>query len=182
MVGDVPDPALVRFLLLAFIDPDNSRLIRRAQECWESGRYQPAINFLEGVKDAGYLRAFKWFTIAIGTLKLHKHQSAFVLLMAVSDMIEDHGPDLVTIIPMPGDDPDLQFALGYVLLDLDRLEEAHAAFQKSIRVRPDDPQTVYHLGLVFVAAGDQAAAREQYVLLERLDDILARQLYDKINF
>lgn len=169
-------------LQLARIAPDNADRLRQAREQWGAGRYDLAIIHLMNIRADGHLRASISFTIAIASLKMSRHDAAFGRLEAAADVIDEHGPCPTSLITLSENDPDYQFARGYVMRTLGRLDEAHAALQTSLNARPDDPYTVYQLGLVFVAVGDQAAAREAYVLLSRLDEQLAHVLYDQIHF
>lgn len=166
----------------ARIDGDNTDRLRLARDMWREGRYDLAITYLMAIRDAGELRAFTSFTIAIASLKLKRPAAAFSMLEAAATVIGDDGPDPMALVTLPEDDPDFQFARGFVLRALGRLEEAHAALQAALKARADDPHTLYQLGLVFVAAGDQAAARNAYLRLSLLDEALARALYDQILF
>lgn len=79
-----------------------------------------------------------------------------------------------------GDPADCGLARGYLLIKEGELESAHERLKAAREIGPLRPIAHYCLGLLYVAAGDQAAARECYISLEQLDGELARQLYDKI--
>lgn len=50
------------------------------------------------------------------------------------------------------------FNLGYVLVELERYDEAAAAFDQCANLVPDDPATHFELGLIHLARGDFARA------------------------
>ena len=72
-------------------------------------------------------------------------------------------------------------SLGRALLADGRVEPARDAFERAVTINAADP--VAHLGLAraHLARGDRAAAREQVLLLDRLDPQLARMLEREIR-
>lgn len=164
------------------LDGESKRSLARARENWQAGRYEPAIAHLEQIACEGFRDACRLFAIAVAQLKLGRAEAAFETLRAAAPAFEHSRRAPPPLIALDDGDPDYQLALGALLRDLGRLEAAHAALRCALRIRPGHPQTVYHLGLFFVVAGDQAAAREQYVELARLDESLARALYDRVHF
>ena len=67
-------------------------------------------------------------------------------------------------------------SLGRALLTEGRVEPALSAFERAIAVNPADPVARLGLARAYAAAGDRASAREQLVVLSRLDPRLARQV------
>ncbi|HET9923450.1 MAG TPA: tetratricopeptide repeat protein, partial [Methylomirabilota bacterium] len=67
-------------------------------------------------------------------------------------------------------------SLGRALLTEGRVEPALSAFERAIAVNPTDPVARLGLARAYAARGDRAAAREQLVVLSRLDPRLARQV------
>jgi protein O-mannosyl-transferase len=67
-------------------------------------------------------------------------------------------------------------SLGRALLTEGRVEPALSAFERAIAVNPADPVARLGLARAYAARGDRAAAREQLVVLSRLDPRLARQV------
>lgn len=59
------------------------------------------------------------------------------------------------------------FNLGYVLLELNRHDEALAAFQRCLGLEPDDPATHYEIGFIHFARGDYHQSLEQLQLALR---------------
>lgn len=56
------------------------------------------------------------------------------------------------------------FNLGYVLVELDRLEEAAEAFARCLALAPDDPATHFELSLVYLSRGDYGEALDHLQL------------------
>jgi tetratricopeptide (TPR) repeat protein len=67
-------------------------------------------------------------------------------------------------------------SLGRARLILGQVERALTAFERAIAVNPADPVARLGLARAYAARGDRAAAREQLVVLSRLDPRLARQV------
>ncbi|HEY7654838.1 MAG TPA: tetratricopeptide repeat protein [Methylomirabilota bacterium] len=67
-------------------------------------------------------------------------------------------------------------SLGRAQLTEGRVEPALTAFERAIAVNPADPVARLGLARAYAARGDRAAAREQLVVLSRLDPRLARQV------
>ena len=67
-------------------------------------------------------------------------------------------------------------SLGRALLTEGRVEPALSAFERAIAVNPADPVARLGLARAYAARGDRSAAREQLVVLSRLDPRLARQV------
>jgi tetratricopeptide (TPR) repeat protein len=63
----------------------------------------------------------------------------------------------------------------------DHYEDAIKAFQASLRADPNDAETHYSLGLMFLLTGKKDAAMEEYRLLKTLDDELGKRLLDFIS-
>ncbi len=55
------------------------------------------------------------------------------------------------------------------------------AYRKALQSRPEEPQTLFQLGLVHIQAGDPAAARRQHDVLQRVSPPLAAQLLKAIE-
>ncbi len=53
-------------------------------------------------------------------------------------------------------------------------------FKKALRGDPNNPETHYHLGIAYFLSGDKDAALEEYILLQRLDEQRAENLFDLI--
>lgn len=50
------------------------------------------------------------------------------------------------------------FNLGYVLLELERYDEAFGAFQQCLQFEPDDPATHYEIAVIYLARSDFSTA------------------------
>jgi tetratricopeptide (TPR) repeat protein len=60
-----------------------------------------------------------------------------------------------------GEDPDAYVALGVALRGQKRFDDARAAYEKALAVRPDHPPALYDLGILYMDfAPDKAKARE----------------------
>lgn len=161
---------------------DGAAHLRTASDHWQSGRFDMAISGLTDIHGDSLTAACVSFTVAIANLKLGRHADAFAMLREAAEALVQLDREPASLVSLRIDDPDYQLARGYTLREMGRLEDAHAALQAALRSRPNDPHAIFHLGLLFVEAGDQAAAREQYVALARLDEGFARELYDRIHF
>jgi tetratricopeptide (TPR) repeat protein len=64
--------------------------------------------------------------------------------------------------------PESHVALGRVYMQARRLEEAAAAFDAALALRPDDPDLIYHRGSVRLAQGRPEAALEDFTRAQRL--------------
>lgn len=60
------------------------------------------------------------------------------------------------------DNPDLQFALGTVELQMSLWEDAVKAFQRTLNLRPNDPLATYNLGRAFLGQWKFEDARQQF--------------------
>lgn len=56
------------------------------------------------------------------------------------------------------------FNLGYVLVELERYEEALESFQRCLSLAPDDSATHYEMGLIYLSRGDFGAALDHLQL------------------
>jgi Tfp pilus assembly protein PilF len=72
--------------------------------------------------------------------------------------------------------------MGEVYMELDLLEQAVEAFERAIRLRPDDTATHLKLGLAYVAQHDWNAALGQFQILRTLNEVVANELFDKIIY
>ena len=162
--------------------PNSPDCFRLVIECWEKAKYDLAAYELNRMIEANPQIPDNTFTLAIVYLKLNRQEDALAVLRQCVDIEScgDVAPQPVVQIPVG--DPDYQFARGFLHLETGDLEAAHTALQASLRARPGDHHTIYQLGRLFIEAGDQAAAREQYLKLSLLNEPLAKQLYDQIVF
>jgi tetratricopeptide (TPR) repeat protein len=68
-----------------------------------------------------------------------------------------------------GDDADAYVALGVALRGQKRFDEARAAYEKALAVRPDHPPALYDLGILYMDfAPDKAKARENLTLYRKV--------------
>lgn len=71
--------------------------------------------------------------------------------------------------------------LGDAYSGMRQYGQAVAAYRESIRLKPDDAEAQYGLGLAHLAAGRKDEALQAYRTLQRLDRKKAQELYAKIN-
>jgi tetratricopeptide (TPR) repeat protein len=118
--------------------------------------------------------------MALSYYKLNLPENAEAVIdRAVADGAE---PALLTPRFEGGLDPDYHKALAYAMLQFSDLENALAQIKAALASAPLDPVANYYLGLIYYEAGDQAASREQYLALSRIDVPLADRLYQMILF
>lgn len=72
--------------------------------------------------------------------------------------------------------------MGEAYMELDLLEESVEAFERAVRLRPDDTATHLKLGLAYVARNDWNAALGQFQILRTLNEVVANELFDKIIY
>ena len=72
------------------------------------------------------------------------------------------------------------FAMGEALYRLGRETEGANAFREAIRVDPDFAPAHYILGTVMLYKGDRSGALEQFKILKKLDEEMARNLFNRI--
>jgi tetratricopeptide (TPR) repeat protein len=58
------------------------------------------------------------------------------------------------------ENPDVDDTLGWIYYKKDMASLAIRSFEDSLKRRPDTPEVLYHLGLAYAKAGDEAKARE----------------------
>ncbi len=73
------------------------------------------------------------------------------------------------------------YNLGLVYQNMGRYEEAGDSFRQSIKLRPDFTEAHYSLGRIYAVTGNNAAAGEEYTILNKLDPALAARLNGIIN-
>lgn len=61
-----------------------------------------------------------------------------------------------------------------------RYEEAIKSFKEAIRIRPDDAEAHYHLGVTYLNNEKQGPALDEYKILKALDEKLADDLFNLI--
>src|SRR5262249_10830949 len=66
--------------------------------------------------------------------------------------------------------------LGFALYKLNRLPVALEELRTAIRIKNDYALPHYYAGLVFIQQNNKVGAQEQYVILTRLDQSLAKKL------
>jgi cytochrome c-type biogenesis protein CcmH/NrfG len=59
--------------------------------------------------------------------------------------------------------------------------EAIDAYQQAVRLRPDQPEAYYNLGLVYLEIGDRESALAQSRLLEPIDPALNKKLLAELQ-
>ena len=59
-------------------------------------------------------------------------------------------------------------------------QDAVAAYQQAIRLKPDYADAYYNLGWTYVILSDRGSALEEYKILKTLDQNLAEQLFSLI--
>lgn len=74
------------------------------------------------------------------------------------------------------------FLLGDVYMEMGRLDEAIAAYDRAIQLRPDDTNTHLKLGLAYIAKNNWNAALGQYNTLRTMNEVVAAELFDKIIY
>lgn len=72
--------------------------------------------------------------------------------------------------------------LGDVHLETGELREAVAAYEKAIKLKPEDPTPHLKLGHALIALGDWNGALRQYHALRSLNEVTAGDLFDKIIY
>ncbi|MDT4956144.1 MAG: hypothetical protein QOJ02_4282 [Acidobacteriota bacterium] len=72
--------------------------------------------------------------------------------------------------------------LGEAYMELGQVEEAIETLDRAIQLRPKDTNPHLKLGLAYIALHDWNAALGQFHTLRRLDQVMAKQLFDKIIF
>jgi tetratricopeptide (TPR) repeat protein len=78
------------------------------------------------------------------------------------------------------DSPSIWNKLGTTYVILGEYSMALDTFKKALRGDPNNPETHYHLGIAYFLSGDKDAALEEYILLQRLDEQRAENLFDLI--
>lgn len=74
------------------------------------------------------------------------------------------------------------FLLGEVYLEMGEFRDAVEPYEKAIQLRPDDTTPHLKLGMVFIALKDWNAVLEQYQILRSLNEVIAKELFDKIIY
>jgi tetratricopeptide (TPR) repeat protein len=77
--------------------------------------------------------------------------------------------ELRRALDIDGDDPDALVALGVALRGLKRFDEARAAYERALAVRPEHPPALYDLGVLYMDfQQDKAKARDSLVRYRKL--------------
>ena len=76
--------------------------------------------------------------------------------------------------------PEAIFNLGVVYGELGNARDEMQAYKKVIRINPDFAPAHFAMGQAYLQQGDKSAALDQYKILQKLDDKLAEQLFEKI--
>jgi len=79
------------------------------------------------------------------------------------------------------DSENIRSYLGLAFYRLKRYPEALQAFHEAARLKPDDNDNIYFLGLTYVQMGQKANAFAKYQQLLSVDKKGAADLYDQIN-
>jgi len=66
--------------------------------------------------------------------------------------------------------------LALILYVQKKLKEAAAAYTESLRLQPNDPTSLYNLGVIYVSMNDRDSATVQYNKLKSLNRELAEKL------
>ncbi|MBM4129177.1 MAG: tetratricopeptide repeat protein, partial [Nitrospira sp.] len=74
--------------------------------------------------------------------------------------------------------PSILNKLGTIYLILGEYAITTDAFRNALSSNPQNPETHYHLGIAYFLDGNKDAALEEYILLHRLDQRLAENLFD----
>ena len=76
--------------------------------------------------------------------------------------------------------PEAIFNLGVIQGELGNARDEMQAYKKVIRINPDFAPAHFAMGQAYLQQGDKSAALDQYKILQKLDDNLAEQLFEKI--
>ena len=79
---------------------------------------------------------------------------------------------------MKPEDFEAHTELGFALYKLNRLPVALEELRTAIRLKNEYALPHYYAGLVFIQQNNKVAAQEQYRILTRLDQALAKKLFD----
>lgn len=72
------------------------------------------------------------------------------------------------------------FNLGVAYHESGMYKEAIESYKKAIRIKPDDAEVHYYLGLAYLNLSDRGSALEEYKILKELDKEKANKLFDLI--
>jgi Flp pilus assembly protein TadD len=77
--------------------------------------------------------------------------------------------ELRRALDIDGDDPDALVALGVALRGLKRFDDARAAYERALTLRPEHPPALYDLGVLYMDfQQDKAKARESLARYRKL--------------
>lgn len=77
--------------------------------------------------------------------------------------------------------PTVQRYLGDAYWELGRLEDAAGMYRSSLKIKPDQAETRFRLGVIYLKQGAREAALEQHRELSKLDPDLAQKLADRFR-
>jgi tetratricopeptide (TPR) repeat protein len=129
-------------------------------------RYEEGKSAFETVTQLNPEAAPAFYNMGIALGLLGRHQEAIASQKRVIILTPNFAP--------------AYFAIGESLTKLDRSTEAVQAYTESIRVDPEFAPAHLGLGLARVKQGKKASALEEYKILMKLDENLARNLFQRI--
>jgi tetratricopeptide (TPR) repeat protein len=100
----------------------------------------------------------------LGTILAHEHQ--FELAVSSYQRALDRGFE----------DSDVQNNLGFALIKIGRMTEAHPHLERAIAIDPNNAKAHFNLGTLFAAVQDERQADEQFRIAARLDARFAKLL------
>ncbi|MFC1636349.1 tetratricopeptide repeat protein [Planctomycetota bacterium] len=116
--------------------------------------------------------SFSWRTIKMG--EIIKSKRSLFLKAKLASVYKQ----LVILNP---DNADAHIHLGDACYELEKYEDAIAAYKKAIKLYPNDPVGHYDLAKAYLKIGNKDRAFEEYKILKTPDGRLEKELFNLIH-